>query len=82
MSLTVMKMHCIFIAYHMLSKAGTGLAAASEFQRWIPKFVSKYCQMIKEDDNVHVVCSCLDTLALVLRNCKSAVTSHTGVPEK
>ena len=73
----------VFImAYHKLAKAGTGLAAASEFQSWIPKFVSKYCQMIKEDDNVHVVCSCLDTLALVLRNCKNAVTSHAGVPEK
>ena len=73
----------VFImAYYKLAMTGAGFAADSEFQRWILQFVPKVCQMIKEDDYVNVVCSCLDTLADVLKNCKNAVTSQAGIPEK
>merc|ERR1719400_243316 len=75
-------MGVFIMAYYKLAMTGAGFAADSEFQRWILQFVPKVCQMIKEDDYVNVVCSCLDTLADVLKNRKNAVTSQAGIPEK
>ena len=73
----------VFImAYYKLAITGAGFAADSEFQRYVLQLVPKLSQMIKDDDFVNVVCACLDTLADVLKNCKSGVTSQPGLTEK
>ena len=73
----------VFIMAHFkLAITGSGFAADTEFQTYIVQFIPRISQMIKEDDDVGVVCACLDILADLLKNCKNGVTSQPGIPEK
>ena len=70
------------MAFYKLAIARVGFNADAEFQRYILQLIPKLSQMIKEDEYVNVVCACLDTLADILKTCKSGVTSQPGLPEK
>lgn len=51
------------------------------FDKAVQTLVPKLCSMIKEDEDVGVVCDCLDELARLLKECKDRVTQVGGHPE-
>ncbi len=66
------------IAYH---KQGT-LSSSEAFAKAISNLLPKICSMVREDEEASVVCTCLDELVNLLKECKQAVTNIAGHPEQ
>ncbi len=66
------------IAYH---NKGTKFALEG-FSKAVANLVPKLCCMVREDDEVSVVCVCLDELAHILKKCGQTVTCMKGHPEQ
>jgi len=46
------------------------------------RMIPKLCTMVREDDEVSVVCVCLEEMACLLKACGSHITRVSGHPEK
>ncbi len=66
------------IAYHNADSQ----SAKEAFTQATNTLVPKLCEIVREDEEVDVVCVCLDELANLLNECGNAVIKTSGHPEQ